>query len=114
MLTQMRAGEILTAESVAHEIGELVAERQDLRARGASTLELEASRRALKRSEAFLLGAFEAAPIGKTFLDPDGRIGVVREGLSQLVCISARTSARLVDYQLSDSPVSMMSLYVCG
>jgi hypothetical protein len=46
-LTKMRAVEIRTAESLAHEIGELVAERQDLRARGASTLELEASRRRL-------------------------------------------------------------------
>lgn len=36
--------------------------------------ELEASRRALKRSEALLSGAFEAAPIGKTVLDGDGRI----------------------------------------
>jgi PAS domain S-box-containing protein len=36
--------------------------------------ELEASRRALKRSEALLSGAFEAAPIGKTVLDADGRI----------------------------------------
>jgi PAS domain S-box-containing protein len=36
--------------------------------------ELEASRRALKRSEALLSGAFEAAPIGKTMLDADGRI----------------------------------------
>jgi PAS domain S-box-containing protein len=36
--------------------------------------ELEASRRALKRSEALLSGAFEAAPIGKTVLDAEGRI----------------------------------------
>jgi PAS domain S-box-containing protein len=36
--------------------------------------ELEASRRALKRSEALLRGAFEAAPIGKTVLDADHRI----------------------------------------
>jgi PAS domain S-box-containing protein len=36
--------------------------------------ELEASRRALKRSEALLSGAFEAAPIGKTVLDSEGRI----------------------------------------
>jgi len=36
--------------------------------------ELESSRRALKRSEALLSGAFEAAPIGKTVLDADGRI----------------------------------------
>jgi PAS domain S-box-containing protein len=37
-------------------------------------VELETSRRALKRSEALLSGAFEAAPIGKTVLDSDGRI----------------------------------------
>ncbi|MBV9413343.1 MAG: SpoIIE family protein phosphatase [Solirubrobacterales bacterium] len=37
-------------------------------------VELEASRRALKRSEALLSGAFDAAPIGKTVLDPEGRI----------------------------------------
>jgi PAS domain S-box-containing protein len=36
--------------------------------------ELEASRRALKRSEALLSGAFEAAPIGKTVLDAQGQI----------------------------------------
>jgi PAS domain S-box-containing protein len=36
--------------------------------------ELEASRRALKRSEALFSGAFEAAPIGKTVLDAEGRI----------------------------------------
>jgi len=36
--------------------------------------ELETSRRALKRSEALLSGAFEAAPIGKTVLDAEGRI----------------------------------------
>jgi PAS domain S-box-containing protein len=35
---------------------------------------LEVGRRALKRSEALLSGAFEAAPIGKTVLDADGRI----------------------------------------
>lgn len=37
-------------------------------------VELEASRRALQQSEALLRGAFEAAPIGKTVLDADGRI----------------------------------------
>jgi PAS domain S-box-containing protein len=36
--------------------------------------ELESSRRALKRSEALLSGAFEAAPIGKTVLDAERRI----------------------------------------
>jgi PAS domain S-box-containing protein len=45
-----------------------------LRSKVAVFAELEASRRALKRSEALLSGAFEAAPIGKTVLDADGRI----------------------------------------
>lgn len=45
-----------------------------LRSKVSVFAELEASRRALKRSEALLSGAFEAAPIGKTMLDSTGRI----------------------------------------
>jgi PAS domain S-box-containing protein len=45
-----------------------------LRSKVSVFAELEASRRALKRSEALLSGAFEAAPIGKTVLDAEGRI----------------------------------------
>ena len=45
-----------------------------LRSKVAVFTELEASRRALKRSEALLSSAFEAAPIGKTVLDAEGRI----------------------------------------
>src|SRR5262249_61300308 len=45
-----------------------------LRSKVAVFAELEANRRALKRSEALLSGAFEAAPIGKTVLDAEGRI----------------------------------------
>jgi PAS domain S-box-containing protein len=45
-----------------------------LRSKVAVFAELEASRRALKRSEALLSGAFEAAPIGKTVLGAEGRI----------------------------------------
>ena len=45
-----------------------------LRSKVSVFAELEASRRALKRSEALLSGAFEAAPIGKTVLDSEGRI----------------------------------------
>ncbi len=45
-----------------------------LRSKVAVFAELEASRRALKRSESFLRGAFEAAPIGKTVLDSSRRI----------------------------------------
>jgi len=47
-----------------------------LRSKVAVFAELESSRRALKRSEAFLRGAFEAAPIGKTVLD--GKHCVIR------------------------------------
>ena len=47
--------------------------------------ELEASRRALKRSEALLSGAFEAAPIGKTVLDADGRIVRSNPAFARLV-----------------------------
>jgi PAS domain S-box-containing protein len=45
-----------------------------LRSKVAVFVELEASRRALKRSEALLRGAFEAAPIGKTLLDGERRL----------------------------------------
>ena len=45
-----------------------------LRSKVAVFAELENGRRALKRSEAFLRGAFEAAPIGKTVLDGSRRI----------------------------------------
>jgi len=60
-------------------------------------VELETSRRALKRSEALLSGAFEAAPIGKTVLDPEGRIirsnpafaNLVGRDLDELIGIAA-------------------------
>ncbi|MBV9716580.1 MAG: SpoIIE family protein phosphatase [Solirubrobacterales bacterium] len=45
-----------------------------LRSKVAVFAALEGNRRALKRSESFLRGAFEAAPIGKTVLDGDRRI----------------------------------------
>jgi PAS domain S-box-containing protein len=45
-----------------------------LRSKVVVFVELETSRRALKHSEALLSGAFEAAPIGKTVLDAEGRI----------------------------------------
>ena len=44
-----------------------------LRSKVAVFAELEDSRRALKHSEAFLRGAFESAPIGKTVLDGERR-----------------------------------------
>ncbi len=45
-----------------------------LRSKVSVFVELERNRRMLKRSEAFLRGAFEAAPIGKTVLDGARRI----------------------------------------
>jgi PAS domain S-box-containing protein len=45
-----------------------------LRSKVAVFAELDSNRRALKRSVALLSGAFESAPIGKTVLDPGGRI----------------------------------------
>jgi PAS domain S-box-containing protein len=67
-----------------------------LRSKVAVFAELETSRRALKRSEALLSGAFEAAPIGKTVLDPEGRIirsnsafaGVVGRDAEELVGVA--------------------------
>jgi PAS domain S-box-containing protein len=56
-----------------------------LRSKVAVFAELEASRRALKRSEALLSGAFEAAPIGKTVLDADGRIVRSNPAFAKLV-----------------------------
>jgi len=56
-----------------------------LRSKVAVFAELEASRRALKRSEALLRGAFEAAPIGKTVLDGDGRIVRSNPAFARLV-----------------------------
>ena len=56
-----------------------------LRSKVAVFAELEASRRALKRSEALLSGAFEAAPIGKTVLDADGRIVRSNPAFARLV-----------------------------
>jgi PAS domain S-box-containing protein len=56
-----------------------------LRSKVAVFAELEASRRALKRSEALLSGAFEAAPIGKTVLDAEGRIVRSNPAFARLV-----------------------------
>jgi PAS domain S-box-containing protein len=56
-----------------------------LRSKVAVFAELEASRRALKRSEALLRGAFEAAPIGKTVLDVDRRIISANPAFARLV-----------------------------
>jgi PAS domain S-box-containing protein len=56
-----------------------------LRSKVAVFAELEASRRALKRSEALLRGAFEAAPIGKTILNGDREIVRVNPAFARLL-----------------------------
>ncbi len=56
-----------------------------LRSKVAVFAELEASRRALKRSESFLRGAFEAAPIGKTVLDGSRAIVRSNQAFARLV-----------------------------
>ncbi len=56
-----------------------------LRSKVAVFAELESGRRALQRSEALLRGAFEAAPIGKTLLDSDGRIIRTNAAFARLV-----------------------------
>src|SRR5205085_3167645 len=69
-----------------------------LRSKVAVFAELEASRRALKRSEALLRGAFEAAPIGKTLLDADWRIIRANPAFARLVGWSLA--------ELQDTPVT--------
>jgi PAS domain S-box-containing protein len=59
-----------------------------LRSKVAVFAELETSRRALKRSEALLRGAFEAAPIGKTLLDSERRIIRSNPAFARLVGIT--------------------------
>jgi PAS domain S-box-containing protein len=56
-----------------------------LRSKVAVFAELETGRRALKRSEALLRGAFEAAPIGKTLLDAERRIIRANPAFARLV-----------------------------
>jgi PAS domain S-box-containing protein len=56
-----------------------------LRSKVAVFAELERSRRAIKRSEALLRGAFEAAPIGKTVLDSSRRIVLANSAFARLL-----------------------------
>ncbi len=56
-----------------------------LRSKVAVFAELEAGRRSLKRSEAFLRAAFEAAPIGKTVLDHELRIVRANPAFARMV-----------------------------
>jgi PAS domain S-box-containing protein len=70
-----------------------------LRSKVAVFAELEASRRALKRSEAFLSAAFEAAPIGKTILDRAGCIVRSNRAFAHLL---GYTTAALVGTSVAD------------
>jgi PAS domain S-box-containing protein len=56
-----------------------------LRSKVAVFAELERSRRSIKRSEALLRGAFEAAPIGKTVLDSARRIVLANPAFARLL-----------------------------
>jgi PAS domain S-box-containing protein len=56
-----------------------------LRSKVSVFAELERSRRALRRSEAFLRGAFEAAPVGKTVLDGARRIVLANPAFARLL-----------------------------
>ncbi len=70
-----------------------------LRSKVAVFAELESGRRALQRSEALLRGAFEAAPIGKTLLDSDGRIIRTNMAFARLV---GRTQQTLEGMAVAD------------
>lgn len=70
-----------------------------LRSKVAVFAELEAGRRALKRSEGMLRGAFEAAPIGKTVLDADHRIIRVNAAFARLV---GRDAATLLGIEVTE------------
>ena len=65
-----------------------------LRSKVAVFAELETSRRALKRSEALLRGAFEAAPIGKTLLDSAGADHPLEPGIRRACRATRRASSR--------------------
>ena len=73
-----------------------------LRSKVAVFAELEAGRRALKRSEALLRGAFEAAPIGKTVLDAEGRIIRANPAFADLVSRDPATLAGIAVADLCD------------
>ncbi len=70
-----------------------------LRSKVAVFAELERSRRSLKRSEALLRGAFEAAPIGKTVLDVSRRIVLANPAFARLL---GRTPASLTGIEVAD------------
>ena len=70
-----------------------------LRSKVAVFAELERSRRALKRSEALLRGAFEAAPIGKTLLDSRRRIVLTNPAFARVL---GRDTAPLIGLSVLD------------
>jgi PAS domain S-box-containing protein len=70
-----------------------------LRSKVAVFAELERSRRALKRSEALLRGAFDAAPIGKTVLDASRRIVLANRAFARLL---GRSPASLTGVAVAD------------
>jgi PAS domain S-box-containing protein len=84
-----------------------------LRSKVSVFAELEASRRALKRSEALLSGAFDSAPIGKTVLDSDGRIVRPNPAFANLVArdLGELTGMAVVDLcEPEDRPALMATL----
>jgi len=84
-----------------------------LRSKVAVFAELESSRRALKRSEALLSGAFESAPIGKTVLDADGRIIRSNRAFARLVGRDSGelTGVAVIDLcELEDRPLLSATL----
>jgi PAS domain S-box-containing protein len=83
-----------------------------LRSKVAVFAELESSRRALQRSEALLSGAFEAAPIGKTLLDSDGRIIRSNPAFARLVGRTPQSVEGTVvaDLCLGEDAVALWSL----
>jgi PAS domain S-box-containing protein len=70
----LEAARLIKAHRPGREVPVLFLAADDRAEAPADEAELEASRLALKRSEALLRGAFEAAPIGKTVLDEARRI----------------------------------------
>jgi PAS domain S-box-containing protein len=70
----LETARLIKAQRPGRELPVLFLAADDRAEAAADQAELEASRLALKRSEALLRGAFEAAPIGKTVLDEARRI----------------------------------------
>jgi PAS domain S-box-containing protein len=71
-----------------------------LRSKAAVFVELERGRRALERSESFLLATFEAAPIGKTVLDGTGHIVRANPAFARMLERDAATLAGIAISEL--------------